>query len=282
MIAPRAFGHADDISSNLYAGSLCRLRPLLVKACLPLKYSGLEVARIKPIPSTRNRQTAASPPVDMAMLAAGYDAWAPHYDADMRRYGYRVPALMADQLRRHVSNRCALVLDVGAGSGLVGKALKALGYQNVVGLDPSMAMLRQAWAQGVYRRCLKMALGAPKALADHRFDAILAAGVFKAGHAPPETLADLVSAARPEGIIIFNLQCDKVLAADYHRMRLRLEMHHQWRPLITTVPFDPLPGVAVEQNNVIYVYQTVGTAAGDTAPTLIADRGNRTHGLCNR
>ncbi len=240
------------------------------------------MARIKPVSSTRTRHTVTCPAVDMAMLAAGYDAWAPHYDADMRRYGYRVPALMAEQLRRHISNRGALVLDVGAGSGLMGKALKDFGFQNVVGLDPSMAMLRQAWAQGRYRLCLKMALGAPTALADHRFDAILAAGIFKAGHAPPETLAELVSATRPEGIIIFNLQCDKALAADYHRMCLRLESHRQWRPLITTAPFDPLPGAAVEQKNVIYVYQTAGSAVGDMAPALIADRGNRAHGLCDR
>lgn len=225
--------------------------------------------QIKTIPSTQTRHAESCHPIDMAMLAAGYEAWALHYDADMRRYGYRVPALMADQLRRHVSDRRALVLDVGAGSGLVAQALKTFGYQNMVGLDPSLAMLRQAWTKGLYRLCLKMALGAPTALAEHRFEAILAAGVFKAGHAPPEALVALVRAARPEGIIIFNLPSGKASAAVYHRMRRRLETRRQWRPLITTVPFDPLPRSAVEQENVIYVYQTAGTPTGGMPPNLI-------------
>ena len=224
--------------------------------------------RFTPVFSTPTRDTERCHPADMAMLAAGYDAWAPHYDADMCRYGYRVPGLMVDQLRWHLPDRRALVLDAGAGSGLVAQALKAFGYQNVVGLDPSMAMLRQACTKGLYRWCLKMALGASTALADHRFDAILAAGVLKAGHAPPGALAALVRAARPKGIIIFNLQADKVAAEIYNRMRRRLETDHHWRPLIATVPFDPLPGVATEQKDIIYVYQTADSATGDMPPQL--------------
>ncbi len=222
--------------------------------------------RFTPVYSKQAGQTERCHPADKTMLAAGYDAWAPHYDADMRRYGYRVPALMVAQLRCHVPDRRAFVLDAGAGSGLVAQALKAFGYQNVVGLDPSMAMLRRACTKGLYRLCLKTALGAPAALADHRFDAILAAGVLKAGHAPPAALDALVRAVRPKGIIIFNLQADKVAAEEYNRMRRRLETDHQWRPLIATLPFDPLPGVAADQKNVIYVYQTAGTATGDMPP----------------
>ena len=194
--------------------------------------------------------------VPLEILTSGYDAWAPQYDGDMYGYGYCVPALMVDQLRRYLPDRRVLVLDVGAGSGLVAQALQSCGYRNLVGLDPSMGMLRLAGTKGLYRLRLKMALGAPTALADHGFDAILAAGVFKAGHAPPEALAALVSAVRPEGFIIFDLPTAPVAAEVYNRERRRLETCQQWRSVTATAPFNPLPGVATEQKHVIYVYQT--------------------------
>ena len=194
--------------------------------------------------------------VPLEILAGGYDAWAPRYDEDMYGYGYCVPALMVDQLRRYLPDRRVLLLDAGAGSGLVAQALQSCGYRNLVGLDPSMGMLRQAGTKRLYRLSFKMALGASTALADHGFDAILAAGVFKAGHAPPEALAALVSAVRPEGFIIFDLPTATVAEEVYNRERRRLETCHQWRPITATIPFNPLPGVAAEQKHVIYVYQT--------------------------
>ena len=194
----------------------------------------------------------------MDILAAGYDAWAPNYDEDMHRYGYCVPALMADQLRRYAPDRRGLVLDVGAGSGLVAQALHACGYRNLVGFDPSMGMLRQAGIKGLYRLSLKMALGAPTALADHGFDAVLAAGVFKAGLAPPAALAALVHAVRPEGIIMFDLPTAKGAAEVHNRERHWLETCHQWRLVTATAPFEPLPGIAAEMKVVIYVYRTSG------------------------
>lgn len=223
-----------------------------------MKDGGLKLAQTNPIPVRQSEPIERGRMVPLEILAGGYDAWAPHYDEDMYGYGYCVPALMVDQLQRYIPDRRVLVLDAGAGSGLVAQALHSCGYRNLVGLDPSMGMLRQAGTKGVYRLRLKMALGAPTALADHGVDAILAAGVFKAGHAPPEALAALVSAVRPEGLIIFDLPAATVAAEVYDRERRRLETFHQWRPVTATGPFNPLPGVAAEQKHAIYVYQASG------------------------
>jgi predicted TPR repeat methyltransferase len=188
------------------------------------------------------------------MLTDGYDAWAAQYDADMHRYGYRVPALMADAARHHIPGNRALLLDAGAGSGLVGRALKERGYQNLVGLDPSPAMLREARTKSVYGLVLKMTLSASAALADHRFDGILAAGVFKPGHAPPSALTDLVRLARPGGIIIFNLETGSAWAR-YDRLRRRLEAGRYWERLASTAPFAPLPGAAPATRTIIHVFR---------------------------
>ncbi len=198
-------------------------------------------------------------------LAIGYEAWGPVYDADMVRYGYRLPSRMTDEARRHIEDRRALLLDVGAGSGLLGQALRAGGYDNLVGLEPSRAMLRLAQAKRVYRRLLPMALGPAVEEVGYRFDAALAAGVFKAGHAPPEALEDLVRLVRPGGIVIFDLNTGSGAAAYDHCAR-RLANGRKWRHLRSTAPFSPLPGAAPESTTIIHVFQTIGACRREGQP----------------
>lgn len=196
---------------------------------------------------------------DLAMtLVAGYDAWASDYDADMARYGYQLPERMADAARHHIEDRRALVLDAGAGSGLLGKALKAVGYDNLVALDPSPGMLRQAYTKGLYKRQLPMALGSAAMRTEVRFDAALAAGVFKAGHAPPEAFADLVQLVRPGGIVIFNLGAGAD-AVVYDRLARRLAADRKWRLLSSTAPFPFLATRTLDSMTLIHVFQTIST-----------------------
>ena len=215
-----------------------------------------------------------------AMLAIGYDAWAARYDADMDRYGYCLPCRMVDAVQRHIGNRRALLLDAGAGSGLLGHALRAGGYVNLVGLDPSLGMLRQAHAQKAYKLRLQMALGPCAALADHRFDGIMAAGVFKTGHAPPEAMEELVRLVRPEGIIIVNLEAGPGGAA-YERFGRHLALHQRWRQVRSTDPFSHLPGADPEMKTVIHVFQTIRPGCFDGQPRDKFNQGNGAHGLCN-
>ena len=215
-----------------------------------------------------------------AMLALGYDAWAPRYDADMHRYGYCLPARMADEVQRHIGNRRALLLDAGAGSGLLGHALRVGGYENLVGLDPSLGMLRQAHAKKVYKLGLQMPLGPFAALADHKFDGILAAGVFKAGHAPPEAMEELVRLIRPEGIVVVSLEAGQGGAA-YERFGQYLALRQKWRHVGSTDPFSHLPGAVPEMKTVIHVFQTISPGCSDELTRDTFKQGNGAHGLCN-
>ena len=200
-----------------------------------------------------------------AMLALGYDAWAPRYDADMHDYGYRLPSRMAAEVRRHIPNGDALMLDVGAGSGLLGQALRDGGYDNLEGLDPSPGMLRQARAKGVYRR-RQMALGATTPLAPYRYEAILAGGVFKPGHAPPHALEELLRLARPGGIIVVNLETGPGGEA-YTCFGRHLVAQQKWRHLRATAPFAHLPRVAPEAMTVIHTFQTSHARRHDRQPS---------------
>ena len=205
-----------------------------------------------------DRLAARSLPGIATALATGYDAWAPDYEADMARYGYRLPERMVDAARRHIEDRRARLLDVGAGSGLIGEALKAAGYDNLVALDPSPGMLRQAAVKGVYKHHLEMVLGASAPRTALRFDAAMAAGVFKAGHAPPQALACLLGLVRPGGIIILNLDVGAGAAA-YDAIARRLATDCKWRFLKSTPPFALFAGGASESLTTIHVFQVTGT-----------------------
>ena len=89
-------------------------------------------------------------PSDPGAVAERYDAWAVTYDDDLASWSYRAPAVVAETvLARQPS--AASVLDVGCGTGLVGRTLRAGGYAGrLVGVDLSQASLDLARARGGY------------------------------------------------------------------------------------------------------------------------------------
>ena len=64
---------------------------------------------------------------DPREVAARYDEWAKGYDDDLASWYYQAPAVVAETvLSRHPE--ADSVLDVGCGTGLVGRALRARGF----------------------------------------------------------------------------------------------------------------------------------------------------------
>ena len=141
-------------------------------------------------------------------LEHGYDAWAPDYDRDVRRLGYKTPETLTATVTKYLHPQKARLLDAGAGTGLVGERLYGQGYRQMVGIDSSRGMLDQAARKGVYRLLCRMVLGQPLGFADHCFDGAIAAGVFTPGHAPPEALLELIRVIRPGGWLVFSIKWD--------------------------------------------------------------------------
>ncbi|MBT8434089.1 MAG: SAM-dependent methyltransferase, partial [Gammaproteobacteria bacterium] len=79
-----------------------------------------------------------------------YDDWADEYEQHMKNVGYTHPAMVAAMTARHVAPTEERVLDAGAGTGVLGEILTALGYPNIVGLDASAGMLKIASLKNNY------------------------------------------------------------------------------------------------------------------------------------
>lgn len=159
-----------------------------------------------------------------ADLARAYDGWAGSYDHDMEDdLGWGAPAEAAAALARHLAPRAAPVLDLGAGTGLVGRALVAEGFTHLHAADLSPGMLQVARRRGVYRELHLLEPG-PLPFPDGHFEALVAVGVLTEGHAPPEAPGEWLPVVRPGGLVVFSLRPDLVA----------------WRSALDALPWTPV------------------------------------------
>ena len=181
---------------------------------------------------------------DADELARGYAAWARQYDRDVMAMGYQTPAIVAGLMGRHVPASATPVLDCGAGTGLVGLLLAGLGYRGLAAMDMSEPMLEVARARGCYDDARVGVLGEHLDYPDDRFAAIVAAGVFTAGHAPATAFEEIARILAPGGIFIVSERVDADANADYRAQREALEARGAWRfveqtELLTIFPLEP-------------------------------------------
>jgi SAM-dependent methyltransferase len=89
------------------------------------------------------------------------------------------------------------VLDVGAGTGLVGAALRGLGWAGEIdGIDLSPQMLDQAREKQVYRDLIEADVTRPLPLPGG-YNGVVSSGTFTHGHVGPEALGPMLAVAAP-------------------------------------------------------------------------------------
>lgn len=154
---------------------------------------------------------------DAEELATAYAAWAAEYDRDTIGLGYCLPFVITGWVGRYAKPGAAL-LDVGCGTGLSGPILKAMGYDDLTGLDMSAQMLDIARTRDAYRELVEGRLGERLPFEDGRFDLCLASGVFTCGHAPASGLEEIVRITSKGGHVVATIR--------------DLLMEEQFRPVI--------------------------------------------------
>ena len=107
------------------------------------------------------------------------------------------------------------VLDVGAGTGLVGEALTELGVTNIDGTDLSAEMLAVAETKGCYARCFTADITKPLHIADDTYSGVISAGTFTLGHLGPEPLPELVRITKPGGVFAITVNASHWEAAGF-------------------------------------------------------------------
>lgn len=125
-----------------------------------------------------------------------YRDWAAHYDREFAdSMGYRSPSVVAAGFAD--AGGQGPVLDIGAGTGLVGSALRRAGVTPVDGIDISQEMLAEAERKGVYRTVFRADLTMPLKIPNDSYAGFVSAGTFTTGHVGPEAFDELLRIARP-------------------------------------------------------------------------------------
>lgn len=140
-------------------------------------------------------------------LKEAYQCWAKEYDKDtVEHMGYVAPMLSSKLLDSCLESKRSEILDVGAGSGLVGEALKCLGYSRMDALDLSQDMLDVAKDKNVYEKLICANLSEPLKIEDNSYDAIICVGTFTYGHVSADALDELTRITRPSGYLCFTVR----------------------------------------------------------------------------
>lgn len=133
-----------------------------------------------------------------------YADWATRYDADFAQaMAYRQPSRVADAFIG--AGGKGPVLDVGAGTGLLGVALAAQGIAPLDGIDISPEMLAVARAKGCYRHLTVADLTQPLPPLSAPCNGIVSSGTFTHGHLGPEVLEPLIAIAAPGAVFAFSV-----------------------------------------------------------------------------
>lgn len=178
--------------------------------------------------------------------------------------GYRGAEWAADYLANLNLPKHAKILDVCAGSGLVGKHLKAKGYTNLEALDSCREMLKGAVSKG-YRKLHIACIGCDdlsETIGIAQYDALTCAGGFAESHLLPAALWEMVKLTRPGGYIVNVMrEADRRDCAFYR--------DH----------FDALVQRLMEEGKVelVFAHINAGYAAGEDGLVQVFKVGKRAH-----
>lgn len=194
---------------------------------------------------------------DNEELRTTYDEWASEYDADLTALGFLSPRAGAELLAKYVPDKSAMVLDAGAGTGMVGVELAQRDFTRITALDMSTGMLETAKEKGVYEDFIIGELGKTLPLETGGFAGTTCVGVFTYAHVTPEGLDELIRVTKAGGPVVFSIRTDYYTDAGFDVKQAALEAEGKWRLLERSAPFQPMPNGEPDVWHEMWAYEVL-------------------------
>jgi len=138
-----------------------------------------------------------------------YKSWAKTYDEDFAKYlNYLSPLKITNYFKKNATINDQPILDVGAGTGLLGELLYKINFKNIIGIDISEEMLKEARLKNCYSSLIRADLTKKIPMRNESVGAIVSTGTFTHGHIGPETLDELLRIIKPNGLFILSIHSE--------------------------------------------------------------------------
>ena len=135
-----------------------------------------------------------------------YKKWAQTYDENFAlNSNYLSPKKISSFFNKHAKNTDTPILDVGAGTGLVGKYLYKTGNKSIIGIDISSEMLNQAKLKGCYSSLVEADITKKIPLKSNSIGSVVSAGTFTLGHVGPDSFDELLRITKPGGLFVLSI-----------------------------------------------------------------------------
>ena len=152
-----------------------------------------------------------------------YKTWASTYDDDFAKQNdYRSPIEIAKYFEKYSNEDNTPILDVGAGTGLIGECLN-LDSKEIDAIDISPEMLKVATTKNCYSEIIEADLSKELSINDNHYGAIVSAGTFTHGHVGPNGLDELIRVTRPGGLFVFTVHSKLFNKAGFDKKLLEIK-----------------------------------------------------------
>ena len=152
-----------------------------------------------------------------------YRSWASTYDSDFAKQNdYRSPLEIAKYFDKYSNNKDTPILDVGAGTGLIGECLN-VNSRELDAIDISPEMLNIARLKNCYSKIIEADLTKRLLINDNHYGAIVSAGTFTHGHVGPDVFDELLRVTRSGGLFVLTIHYKLYKKAGFDKKLLEIK-----------------------------------------------------------
>ncbi|KAL8561853.1 hypothetical protein ACOMHN_046978 [Nucella lapillus] len=203
------------------------------------------------------------PGVGSQKSVQAYDDTSDKYEQYVGAFGYRgaqkVAQTIADLYPQQSQRETVRILDVAAGTGLVGLEMHKLGFRNMDALDPSQGMLNVASRRGIYGRLFNEFIDDKQLpIEKNYYDCIGIAGGMGENQIPCSALHEMIRLVKPGGFIVNVTRVEHLTnCSDYvgrlEQLMEQLEQGGKWRGVTRTT----FPNFLQSKEGLLMVHQVL-------------------------
>nr|XP_053637667.1 methyltransferase-like protein 27 isoform X1 [Cherax quadricarinatus] len=203
-----------------------------------------------------------NPGISPTKLIGVYDEICSNYDKNVVILDYGGPSTAAEEIANMVPEKKrqqVRVLDVAAGTGLVGCHLHKKGFTNIDALEPSEGMMNILKKTGVYTLKYQEFIGTGHStVPKDTYEVVVVCGSLAPGHIQVEGINDLINVAKPGGLVVILMRLEFFLTHDEYKDKMenfmdRLEKTNVWRKEVKKT----VPNFYSGKEGILFIYRVL-------------------------